>query len=192
MKWLVVTGLVLAAGLSLFWLTDDEPVATGETDVSAAGKLYVSWDTMEFDKCVAGWLICRYLDPEARFQFIPKDAIVPTGIPFDIPGADWSRKHRKSTAQCVLEQIPETDPAVAEIVARAARVELSFWQLDRWPETEACFRHVESIINETSDSMTCFNMLCQYFDQLYDELRAQPMSPSSPNAITVGSGDKQN
>ena len=34
--------------------------------------IYASWETMEFDKCVAAWKITRFLDEEAKFVFYDK------------------------------------------------------------------------------------------------------------------------
>ncbi|MCK5472899.1 MAG: chromate resistance protein, partial [Planctomycetes bacterium] len=98
--------------------------------------IYITWDTMEFDKCVAAWLIVRFIDKDAQFKFIPVGSEPVDGIPFDIPGAAWSRKHRKCTSQCILESIDDTDIAVEAIVSMAGKVELNFWQLYRWPKAQ--------------------------------------------------------
>lgn len=92
--------------------------------------LYVTWDTMEFDKCVSAWLIIRFIDANAQFTFVPQGTEVATGIPFDIPGAAWSRKHRQCTSQCILESINKRDPAIERIVSIASQTELNFWQLE--------------------------------------------------------------
>lgn len=118
--------------------------------------IYASWDTMEFDKCVAAWLIVRFIDKNAEFVFYPQGTEISQGILFDVPGANWSRKHRKCTSQCILESIDKPDRAIEKIVSIASKVELNFWQLDRWPEAQECFYRVKKMTEETSDPLQCF------------------------------------
>ncbi len=136
-----------------------------------AEHVYVSWDTMEFDKCVAVWLILRFIDKDAQFRFVPTDTEITQGKPFDIPGAEWSRKHRKCTSQCILESIKSTDPAVEKIVLIASRTELNFWQLDRWPDAQRCFYEVKEIMEQTPDPVKLIEKTTLYFDELYRNLR---------------------
>ncbi len=137
-----------------------------------AEHVYASWDTMEFDKCVAVWLIVHFIDKDAKFVFYPESTEITKGIPFDIPGADWSRKHRKCTSQCILETIKNADTAVEEIVSIANRVELNFWQLDRWPDTQKCFYQVKEIMDKNTDLIVCFEKTNVYFDSLYAVLKS--------------------
>src|SRR4030042_5635946 len=62
--------------------------------------IYASWDLMEFDKCVSAWLIVRFVDSDAEFVFHPQGTEVAEGVVFDVPGAEWSRKHRQCTSDC--------------------------------------------------------------------------------------------
>jgi hypothetical protein len=122
---------------------------------------------MEFDKCVAVWLITRFIDSDARFRFVPSGTEITEGIPFDVPGADWSRQHLKCTSMCILESIDCNDPAVEKIVDMAAKVELNFWQLDRWPEVQRQFLKIKEITEECNDISECFKKTNTYFDNLY-------------------------
>jgi hypothetical protein len=134
----------------------------------------VTWDTMEFDKCVSAWLIVRFIDANAQFAFVPQGTEVVTGMPFDIPGAEWSRKHRKCTSQCILESINNPDPAIGKIVSIASETELNFWQLDRWPEAKECFYEVKAITDAAANPADCFEKTRPYFDRLYNEFKEKP------------------
>lgn len=129
--------------------------------------LYVSWDTMEFDKCVSVWLITRFIDPDARFEFAPQGTEITEGIAFDIPGADWSRRHRRCTSMCIAESIGLEDSAAEQIVDIAGKVELNFWQLESWPEAYECFKQVKEIMDNNPQPNDCFEKTNLYFDQLY-------------------------
>lgn len=179
MKALLLIILIIVALLAAVLVRDSRTLPEQKQPPSAE-HIYVSWDTMEFDKCVAAWLIVRFIDKDAEFQFVPKDTQIIEGIPFDIPGADWSRKHRKCTSQCILESIDQPDPAIEEIVSIASRTELNFWQLDRWPLAQKCFYEVKEITDQTKDLGECFKKTSLYFDKLYKKLKKNRVS--GPNS----------
>jgi hypothetical protein len=162
--------LLLVTTSVVFLLRDNKPRPEPD-QVLAAEHLYVTWDTMEFDKCVSAWLIIRFIDANAQFTFVPQGTEIVTGVPFDIPGAEWSRKHRKCTSQCILESINNPDPAIERIVSMASQTELNFWQLDRWPDAQKCFYEVKAITHAAANPAECFEKTRPYFDRLYDRFK---------------------
>lgn len=171
MKALVAIFLILVVTVLAVFLVGDSQKLPEQKESLFEEHVYVSWDTMEFDKCVAAWLIVRFIDKDARFCFVPKDTQIKEGIPFDIPGADWSRKHRKCTSQGVLESIDNPDSAIKKIVSIAGKTELNFWQLDRWPEAQKCFYQVKEIMDQNPDPLQCIKKTIPYFDNLYNKFR---------------------
>lgn len=170
----IITAIVLVALLLIgFMIKQPSTSVQPQGKTGSAEHIYVSWDTIEFDKCVAAWLIVRFIDEDAQFRFVPKNTQIVEGIPFDIPGVDWSRKHRKCTSQCVLESIDNPDPAVRRIVSIASRTELNFWQLDRWPEAQKCFYEVKEIMDQTPDPAECIEKTRLYFDMLYSNFKGK-------------------
>ncbi len=143
-----------------------------DQQTSSEEHVYASWDTMEFDKCVAAWLIVRYIDPEAEFVLHPQNTVIDEGVVFDVPGAVWSRQHRKCTSDCILETLKIDDPIVEEIVNIAHNVELNFWQLDRFPEARECFDDILRITESTPDGLQCLKKTRKYFDELYNSLKS--------------------
>ncbi len=176
MKVLLSTVLILAAIVLVAFLIRGRKVQPEDTETIPTEHIYVSWDTMEFDKFVAAWLIVRFIDKDAQFRFVPKDTEIIEGIPFDIPGAEWSRKHRKCTSQCVLESIDRPNPAVEKIVSIASRTELNFWQLDRWPEAQKYFYEVKEIMDQTPDPAECIKKTTLFFDELYNNFKKDDFS----------------
>jgi hypothetical protein len=126
---------------------------------------------MEFDKCVSVWLITRFIDPNARFEFISQGTEINSGIAFDIPGAEWSRKHRKCTSMCIAESIGLEDLVAKQIVDMAGKVELNFWQLESWPR--ACFGQVKEIMDNNPELNKCYEKTNLYFDALYEKISAE-------------------
>ena len=156
----------------VFWIVLGKksiPQDSGEMSISE--HIYVSWDTMEFDKCVAAWLIVRFIDEHAQFKLYPQGTEIKEGILFDVPGAPWSRKHQMCTSDCILASHDISDPAVKTIVNMAHQVELNFWKLDQYPDIQKHNLQIRQILDNTADGLQCFRKTREYFDNLYQELR---------------------
>ena len=165
---ILILGLILIAVLFF-----KNHIARDNNSQEKSEHIYASWDTMEYDKCVAIWLIKRYYDTQAQFVFYPKDTDITEGIVFDVPGAAWSRQHRKCTSDCILEELKTTDPVVIKIVKMAHDVELNFWQLDAFPESQISFEEVRGISDSFGNMELCVEAVVKYFDQLYLSLKKE-------------------
>jgi hypothetical protein len=83
----------------------------------------VKWATRErirIDRAASGWLILRFVDKDAEFEFVPtKGALelaqASQAIPFVIPGAELSRREGKVTFDAILEKYELTDPALHKL-----------------------------------------------------------------------------
>lgn len=171
MKYLIIAIILIGLLLTGFLMIRPDTVAELKDQALDKGHIYASWDTMEFDKCVAAWLIIRFIDADAKFVFHPKGTEITKGTLFDVPGANWSRQHRKCTSQCILESMDNADAAIEEIISIAGKVELNFWQLDSWPEAQKCFYEVKQIMDQTPDPLECFEKTRVYFDRMYSDLK---------------------
>lgn len=134
---------------------------------------YATWDTMEVDKCVAAWLIIRYIDKDAKFVLYPQGTEIKEGIVFDNPGVAWSRKHRMCTSDCIFESLDVNDAVVEKIVEIAHHTELNYWQLDKFPLARKCFDEIQQIFESTTNHLECLEKGSEYFDILYDQLKQQ-------------------
>ena len=171
MKALLLLGILLTAIVAASIFVHRGWLQPQQVEVKQGKHIYATWDTMEFDKCVAAWLIVHFIDKDAKFVFYPSESEIREGILFDVPGADWSRKHLKCTSQCILETIKQPDQAMEEIVSIAAKTELNFWQLDRWPQAQRCFYEVKEIMDQNPDMEECFRKTHVYFDELYRKFK---------------------
>lgn len=173
MKKTIVIVLVLLLALVAVLVVRNEQPSSLTLQSESAEHIYATWDIMEFDKCVAAWLIIRFIDKDAEFVFYPQGAEIKEGIVFDVPGAAWSRKHRKCTSDCILESIDINDSAVEKIVSFAHQTELNFWQLEQFPEARECFDEVREITDKADNLSECFESTRPYFDNLYNNLRKE-------------------
>jgi hypothetical protein len=72
------------------------------------------------DRAASAWLILRFVDKDAEFEFVPtKGALelarAKQAIPFVIPGAEFSRRDGKITFDAILEKYGLTDPALHKL-----------------------------------------------------------------------------
>jgi hypothetical protein len=70
------------------------------------GKVWVTRRNPFVDRMASAWLIRRFIDPKARFEFLEKDQVsaeVPTAVSFDVPGGDFSHQQDQCTFEVLLE-----------------------------------------------------------------------------------------
>jgi hypothetical protein len=93
----------------------------------------VKWATRErirMDRAASAWLILRFVDKDAEFEFVPtKGALelahAKDAIPFVIPGAELSRKEGKVTFDAILEKYELTDPALHKLALIVREADIS-------------------------------------------------------------------
>ena len=90
----------------------------------------MNWVTRErpkIDRIACPWLIARFIDPEARFLYVPPAEVMKTAretgaTPFDVPHVEYGHHGEKCSFDAFLERHRLTDPALlrlAEIVRGA-------------------------------------------------------------------------
>ena len=81
---------------------------------------WVTWKNIGIDRMASAWLIRRWIDPEAKFSFIPlgEKPFPDQGEPFDIPGERFSHHGGHCTFYALLKENKINDP----ILARIARI----------------------------------------------------------------------
>ena len=79
--------------------------------------LFVTRQRLHVDRIVTAWAIRRFVDPAARFAFVPRTTDVDTiaGTPFDIRGAELSHHGARCTFEVLLERHRLTDPALGRV-----------------------------------------------------------------------------
>ena len=81
---------------------------------------WMTWENVGVDRMGCGWLIRRFIDPDAEFSFIPmSQKSFPEGVEvFDIPGARLSHHQGHCTFHTMLAEYRLDDP----ILRRIARI----------------------------------------------------------------------
>jgi hypothetical protein len=79
--------------------------------------LWVTRQKPHVDRCASAWLIKRFIDKDATFQFVTKEQEIPTGaIGFTLPAAEIKPiEGVKTTFDVLIEKYSVKDPVVLRI-----------------------------------------------------------------------------
>ena len=86
---------------------------------------WITRENVKVDRVACPWLIKRFIDVDAQFEFLPKDtdwSSVTDGIVFDVPGCELSHHGEDVSFDSILNKHSLNDPALrllAEIVRAA-------------------------------------------------------------------------
>ncbi len=91
------------------------------------GSLWVTRHRPKIDRIACPWLIRRFVDPMARFLFVPPDDVDEVaqkfgGTAFDMPGGDWSHQGDNCTFDTMLARFHlDTEPlqTMAKVIRAA-------------------------------------------------------------------------
>lgn len=78
---------------------------------------WVTWEQIGVDRMACGWLIQRFIDPQAKFLFIPMgtNALPLDAEPFDLPGVRLSHHGGHCTFHTMLGVYDLKDPVLHRI-----------------------------------------------------------------------------
>lgn len=137
----------------------------------ASGQsVFYTWEGFEVDKCASIWLISRFVDQDAAIKIIPREEMLPEGIPFDIPDARFRRYHNMSTFDSILRHYNFQDPRLKYLARIINDIELNIWEKKVCPETGAVQSAVNAIILDAKSNNTVIEKSRAYFDSLYEQL----------------------
>jgi rhodanese-related sulfurtransferase len=102
----------------------------------AAPTLWVTRERPKVDRVACPWLIRRFIDPDARFLYVPPGQVLSvaatTGaVPYDIPGVELTHEGEKCSFDAFITRYRLKDPALgrlAEIVRGADTSRLNLTQ----------------------------------------------------------------
>ncbi len=130
-----------------------------------------------FDRCASIWLIKTFIDKDAVFEFVSRDADIPNdAIGFTLPKAEMKPSETETTFDVLLRKYGVADPVVQRIAAIIHDFEIDADEdLDRLklkePAGVFCIMHGLARTSK-SDHETVFKAMI-VMDALYAELKAQ-------------------
>lgn len=91
--------------------------ALGNSAAGLTGKIWVTREHVQIDRIASAWLIRRFIDPGARFKFVPGRAYAPRPgeVRFDMFEGEYTHVGDHCTFEVLLEQAGLKDAALAAI-----------------------------------------------------------------------------
>ncbi|MDB4954888.1 MAG: chromate resistance protein [Myxococcales bacterium] len=98
---------------------DSRPSAAAKLDVvpRPTGATWVTRTGVHVDRIASAWLIRRFIDPQARFKFVPAKGYVPEPgeLRFDMFDAEFTHVGDRCTFEVLAERMGLDDPALIAI-----------------------------------------------------------------------------
>jgi hypothetical protein len=136
------------------------------------GKTWVTRKGIYVDRMASAWLIRRFIDPDARFKFVPPKGYkpLPGELRFDMFEAEFTHEGDRCTLEVLIERTGIHDPGlspIAEIVHDIDLKDLKFGRQD----TIGIERLIAGIAITHKDDEVRLERGCAVFNDLYEYYR---------------------
>jgi hypothetical protein len=160
-------------------LREEEPMDTspGETPETTGtnalkGRVWVTRQGLHVDRIASAWLIRRFIDPQARFKFVPAKGYVPRAdeLRFDMFEAEFTHEGDRCTFEVLLARTGLANPALTTIGEIVHDIDLKDGKFGR-DETSGIARLIEGIAMLSKDDGQRLERGVTAFDDLYESFR---------------------
>jgi hypothetical protein len=136
------------------------------------GRDWVTRAGVHVDRIASAWLIRRFIDPKARFKFVPaKDYVPKPGeLRFDMFEAEFTHEGDRCTFEVLLARADLSDPALAAIAEIVHDIDLKDGKFGR-EEASGIARLVEGLAAATEDDVRRIERGSAMLDDLYEYFR---------------------
>ena len=146
---------------------------SGETKGGSAdadsyrNRLWVTRPRPGIDRMASAWLIRRFIDPAARFGFVPDRTVVPEdAVAFDMFGVEFSHQGEGCTFETLCAVFGISEPAVTELATIVHDLDLKDEKF-RAPETATVGALIDGLqLTHTDDEALLVSGMA-LFDALY-------------------------
>jgi hypothetical protein len=98
-------------------MSDQTPLPHAPGADALRGKVWVTRETVQIDRIASAWLVRRFIDPGARFKFVPGRAYLPRAgeVRFDMFEGEYTHEGDRCTFEVLLQRAGLHDDALAAI-----------------------------------------------------------------------------
>ena len=116
------------------------------------GRTWVTRSGVHVDRIASAWLVRRFVDPEARFRFVPAKGYVPASgeLRFDMFEAEFTHEGDRCTFEVLLERAGLDDPALRALAEIVHDIDLKDAKFAR-AEAEGIRTVIDAICTATGD-----------------------------------------
>lgn len=163
-------GLVAGLERRLQEGSDGMGTAQGTPATSAlGGKVWVTREHVQVDRIASAWLIRRFIDPEARFKFVPARGYAPAAgeLRFDMFEGEFTHQGDRCTFEVLLAEAGLADRALVAIAEIVHDIDLKDDRYGR-PETAGVKSLLAGIATPAADDAQRLARGGMLLDGLYD------------------------
>jgi hypothetical protein len=157
---------------------DGQPLAEADNLGQLKGQVWVTRQGVHVDRIASAWLIHRFIDPDARFKFVPGKAYVPQSdeLRFDMFDGEFSHEGDRCTFEVLVGRAGLIDPALAAIAEIVHDIDLKDGKFGR-EETGGIAHLIDglSVSHKTDEQRV--KRGAAIFDDLYEYFRRKKRPP---------------
>src|SRR3954452_208599 len=130
-----------------------EPAAAPADDLGPLrGRTWVTRRGVHVDRIASAWLVRRFVDPEARFRFVPAKGYVPEPgeLLVDMFGGEFTHERDRCSFEVLLSRAGPDDQALRAIAELVHDLDLKDGRFGR-PETAGFGALIEGLCTATGD-----------------------------------------
>src|SRR3954467_12196653 len=148
----------------------EKAMSTGQEKPS--GRTWVTRRGVHVDRIASAWLIRRFIDPRARFRFVPDKGYVPEPgeIRFDMFEAEYTHEGDHCTFEVLLARLCQPEPALQVIAEIVHDIDLKDGKFGR-EEAAGIKTLVAGIAAATDDDARRLERGAAALDDLYEYFR---------------------
>ena len=166
----------LVAGLEA-GLNEEEDVVTATEPKAVSEPLrnrtWVTRQGVQVDRIASAWLIRRFIDPDARFKFVPGTgyAAQPGDLRFDMFEGEFTHRGERCTFEVLLAESGLDDPALGAIAEIIHDIDLKDGKYGR-DEAAGIRTLISGIASAHNDDIQRLQRGAAVFDDLYESFRS--------------------
>ncbi len=148
------------------------PAASGTIRERTRDTTWVTRKGIHVDRMASAWLIKRFIDPEARFKFVPSKGYrpLPGEVRFDMFEAEFTHEGDRCTIEVLVEKFGLDDRALGPVAQIVHDIDLKDSKFER-PEVPGIDRLVAGIALAHRDDDERLARGSAVFDDLYEYFR---------------------
>jgi hypothetical protein len=133
---------------------------------------WVTRKGIHVDRMASAWLIRRFIDPHARFKFVPAKGYkpLPDEVRFDMFDAEFTHEGDRCTFEVLIERIGLSEPGLGPIAAIVHDIDLKDAKFAR-EETLGIEKLIAGIAMAHKPDEARLERGCALFDDLYEYYR---------------------
>jgi len=158
----------IAAALAGERMGASESAVQAVPDQVPPGRTWVTRADVHVDRIASAWLIRRFIDPKARFKFVPARGYSPRRgeLRFDMTGAEYTHVADDCTFQTLLKRFHLRDPALAALGEIVHDIDCKD-ELFKRPETSGIQSLIRGIVRTATDDVVRIDRGTAMLDDLY-------------------------